>query len=134
MRNYAEALKWYKKAAEQEHPQALYKMGVMYEKGTGVRRDITKARKWYQMAASKGSLSARVHLGLPNSMTYEREKEVQHDTVMLKSFQKAAKQGQSEAFRLYHKAAERGEVSALYNLGLMYYNGQGTEKRYYTGF
>ena len=80
------------------------------------------------MAASKGSLSARVHLGLPNSMPYEREKEVQHDTGILKSVNKASEQAQTETLKLYRKAAGRGEIHGQYNHELMYYNGKGTEK------
>ncbi|GIS85051.1 MAG: hypothetical protein CM1200mP16_13510 [Nitrospina sp.] len=33
---------------------AQYNMGVMYEKGKGVEKNLNKAKKWFQFAAEKG--------------------------------------------------------------------------------
>ena len=51
----AEALKWYRKAAEQGHASAQYNLGYMYEYGIGVAKDLHEARKWYQKAAAQGN-------------------------------------------------------------------------------
>jgi uncharacterized protein len=42
---YAEAAKWYRKAAEQECTLALNDLGVMYENGQGVAVDYVEAAK-----------------------------------------------------------------------------------------
>ena len=34
--DYKEAVKWYQLSAEQGHPEAQYKLGVMHENGKGV--------------------------------------------------------------------------------------------------
>ena len=34
--NYAEAVKWYRKAAEQNHAEAQYNLGWIYYEGKGV--------------------------------------------------------------------------------------------------
>lgn len=64
LRNYAEALKWYKKAAEQEHPQAQTNLGAMYYSSQSVEQDYTKAYKWTRKAAEQGDAIAQLNLGV----------------------------------------------------------------------
>jgi TPR repeat protein len=52
--NYAEALKWYRLAAEQGEAIAQYNLGYMYEYGRGVAKDYTQAMRWYRQAADQG--------------------------------------------------------------------------------
>jgi TPR repeat protein len=52
-RNYAEALKWWRRAAEQGYASAQFSLGLMYEKGDGVAQDFVEAHKWYLIAASR---------------------------------------------------------------------------------
>jgi len=54
-RNYAEAIKWYRKAAEQGHAIAQKNLGTMYSKGKGVRQNYVRAHKWFSLAASQGN-------------------------------------------------------------------------------
>ena len=49
-KDYGEAMKWYKKAAEKQ-PLAQYNLGRMYEEGLGVAKDYAEAVKWYDKAA-----------------------------------------------------------------------------------
>ena len=42
---YTEAMKWYKKAADQGKTDAQVNLGVMYYNGRGTSRDDTKAAK-----------------------------------------------------------------------------------------
>ncbi len=51
--DYAKAVKWYRKAAEQGNAGAQYNLGVMYGKGQGVPQDYAKAHMWYNLAASR---------------------------------------------------------------------------------
>lgn len=57
--DYAEALKWWHKAADQGHLAAQAYLGFMYEKGWGAPKDIVQAAHWYRMAADKGDICAR---------------------------------------------------------------------------
>ena len=50
--DYAEAVKWYRKAAEQGDADAQNSLGVMYRKGRGVAQDYVRAYAWYDLAAS----------------------------------------------------------------------------------
>jgi len=64
------AIAYFKKAAEQGHPEAQYYLGEMYYKDEGVadenlsqaQRDA-KAVEWYRKAAAQGDATAHVQLG-----------------------------------------------------------------------
>jgi hypothetical protein len=51
-RDYAEALRWWRKAAEQGVVDAQYALGNIYSGGTGVARDNVLAFMWYDIAAA----------------------------------------------------------------------------------
>ena len=105
--DYAEALKWYRKAAEQGHAKAQVNLGVMYRGGIGVTQDNAEAVKWYRKSAEQGNAKAQVNLGY----MYRKGKGVTQDDV--------------EAVKWYRKSAEQGDATAQVNLGLMYDNGRG---------
>ncbi len=52
--DYAEAAKWYRRAAEQGERLAQYNLGIMYKEGKGVPRDIIQAYVWLSLSAMKG--------------------------------------------------------------------------------
>ena len=58
-----EAVKWYRKAAEQGLVGAQYNLGQMYYKGEGAPKDFKEAVKWYRKAAEQGGVYAQVSLG-----------------------------------------------------------------------
>ena len=60
--NYAEAVKWYFKSAEQGNPRAQYNLGHMYETGKGVARNYERAVKWYEKSAEQGHQPAKQKL------------------------------------------------------------------------
>ena len=44
------ALKWFRLAAEQGHPRAQTQLGMAYQKGRGVGRDLPESVKWMRKA------------------------------------------------------------------------------------
>jgi TPR repeat protein len=52
--NLDEAVKWWRKAAEQGEEVAQYQLGLAYSKGEGVSRDDEKAYFWMLLASSGG--------------------------------------------------------------------------------
>lgn len=48
-----EAVKWYRKAAEQDYPEAQYNLGYCFYMGNGVGKDHNQAAKWFREAATK---------------------------------------------------------------------------------
>jgi TPR repeat protein len=106
-----EAVKWYRKAAEQNLAKAQYAMGVCYERGDGCRdgvaEDDVEAAKWYRKAAEQNFAAAQYNLGV----CYDRGDGVAED--------------HAEAAKWYRKAAEQNDADAQYNLGICYERGDG---------
>ncbi len=61
--NYAKAVEWYRKAADQNHFLAQFNLGMMYAYGQGVARDAVQSRMWLDKAAQHGDAGAQFHLG-----------------------------------------------------------------------
>ena len=106
----AEAVKWYRKAAEQGLALAQDFLGRSYFHGEGVAKDAVEAVKWFRKAAEQDDAEAQCYLGF----CYEYGEGVAEDA--------------AEAVKWYRKAAEQEESSAQYSLGLSYANGEGVAK------
>ena len=59
-----EAVKWFRKAADQDIVNAQYSLGGMYADGQGVPENDAEAVKWYRKAAGNGFLDAQYNLAL----------------------------------------------------------------------
>ena len=145
-KDYAEAVKWLRKAAEQGNASGQSFLGYMYQYGYGVSQDYAEAVKWYRKSAEQGNASGQNNLGY----MYEKGYGVSKDyTEALKWYRKSAEQGDAygqsnlgymyrngygvsqdyaEAVKWYRKSAEQGYASGQSNLGHMYENGLGVTK------
>lgn len=56
--DYAEAVKWVRKSAEQGNADAQYALGKCYHFGDGVPQDRVESMKWFRMAARQGHSEA----------------------------------------------------------------------------
>ena len=56
--DYAEAVKWYRLAADQGYGYAQGNLGVMYHDGRGVPQDYGEAFAWFSVAAAFGDANA----------------------------------------------------------------------------
>jgi len=150
-----EAVKWYRKAAEQGYADAQSNLGWMYGNGKGVKQDDAEAVKWFRKAAEQGNSRAQHNLG----EMYFTGKGVKQDYAeAVKWFRKAAVQGYAgaqfvlgamysegkgvkqsntvavmwyrKAAEKFRKAAEQGDTDAQYDLGVMYYEALGVKKDY----
>lgn len=89
------AAEYYRKASEQGHPGALYRLGEMYRSGIGVKRDVRQAAECYRKAAEQGHAEALYRLG----ECHRRGKGVDKDLL--------------QAVECYRKAAEKGNKDAM---------------------
>ena len=64
VKNYPEAVRWFKMAADKEFVGAYANLGRMYVYGLGVDRNYDEALKWFSKAADKGDASAQFNMGL----------------------------------------------------------------------
>jgi S1-C subfamily serine protease len=96
----AEAVKWFRLAAEQGHAGAQANLGRMYRFGMGVPKDDAEAAKWYRLAADQGDAKAQCELGV----MYNTGKGVPRDAAeCLMWVRRAAEQG-DEGAQLYLSA------------------------------
>ena len=112
-----EAVKWYRKAAQQNFAQAEYDLGSCYAEGQGVMKDDAEAVKWYRKAADQNLPKAEYNLGVEY---YFGRKGVPQDYF--------------RAFKWFRKAAEQGLSRAQFNLGICYVKAEGTPKDYIEGY
>jgi len=92
--DYVEAVKSYRKAAEQGSADAQNNLGVMYNNAWGVTQDYAEAVKWYRKAAEQGLASAQNNLGVMYNNAWGVTKD---DAEAVKWFRKAAEQGNADA-------------------------------------
>ncbi len=105
--DYAKAVKWYRKAAEQGDAEGQFNLGIMYYNGQGVSQDYAEAVKWYRKAAEQNYEYAQCNLGF----MYLEGNGVEKDY--------------SQAVEWFRKAAEQGDARAQCAFGGMLYNGNG---------
>ena len=74
-----EAVKWYRKAAEQGNADAQSNLGVMYANGTGVTKDESEAMKWYRKALDSNPKYARAW----NNLSIAYDALGQHDDALI---------------------------------------------------
>ncbi|MCL2872326.1 MAG: sel1 repeat family protein [Betaproteobacteria bacterium] len=103
----AQAVVWYRKAAEQGNADAQNSLGLACARGVGVVSDNTEAADWFRQAAEQKNANAQNNFGfmLAEGLGVEQD--------------------DAEAVEWYCKAAEQGNAYAQTNLGLMYAEGRG---------
>jgi len=108
--NYKTSAKLILPLAKKGLAKAQYNLGVMYEKGIGVEKNLNQAKKWFQFAAEQGLAKAQYNLGL----MYGKGKGVEKDY--------------SQAIKWMTLAADQGNGKAQTNLGWMYETGKGVPR------
>jgi TPR repeat protein len=149
---HADAVSWFRQAAEQGYPAAQFELGWFYDNEylgvPGVGQDYGEAAKWYRKSADQDYAPAQFHLGV----MFDRGEGVpQSYSQAAEWYRKAADQGvadgqlnlgvkyekgegvprdYAEAVYLYRKAADQGNAKARCNLALKYYSGIGVSQDY----
>ncbi|MBW8709185.1 MAG: sel1 repeat family protein [Alphaproteobacteria bacterium] len=102
---HSDAARLLTRAAEKGQPVAQYRLGILYERGLGLDRDLVKAAKWYSRAAARGNRKAIHNLACLNTAGPHRN--------------------MAEAARLFAKAALLGLSDSQFNLAVLYERGDG---------
>lgn len=61
--NKKKSIECFTKAAKQNHEESLFFLGVMYEHGEGLKKDISKAAGFYKKAANLGHVHSQLYIG-----------------------------------------------------------------------
>ena len=112
-KNYKEAIVWYRKAADQGNIAGEYNLGILYEKGLGLKTDLSQAIHWYQKAANQNDKDAVTHLT-------NAQIKLAGQLYQAKNYK--------EAVSLYRRLAEQGNSVGQYNLGILYEKGLGVSR------
>ncbi|MCR5078695.1 MAG: TIR domain-containing protein, partial [Bacilli bacterium] len=137
------AVSFWLEAASQGDAFSMNNLGVCYEFGDRVPKDLEEAVRWYRKSAEQGNAYAQKNLAI----CYENGQGVPKDIEeAIRWYRKAAEQGNAyaqiclgccyqlgqgvpedleEAIRWHRKAAEQGEADAQFLLGYCYFNGHG---------
>ena len=108
--DYAEAVRWYRRSADQGHALGQAYLGFMYSTGRGVRQDAAEAARWYRRSADQGHSLGQNNLGV----LYRDGRGVSQDD--------------AEAVRWFRRSADQDEALGQANLGWMYENGRGVRR------
>lgn len=110
--DYATALREFRPLAQRGNVLAQYKLGLMYNNGEGVPKDLHEAVNWFYRAASLGYAPAQSSLGVK----FEKGQGVERDY--------------GRAVEWYRHGAKQHYATAQYRLGRMYALGHGVELDY----
>jgi len=108
--DYAEAARWFRKAAEQGNAKAELNLGVFFDNGFGVDQNPAEALKWFRKASDHGEAAADFYIGV----MYFYGRGVSKNVV--------------EATMWYRRSADQGFTRAQYVLGTKYENGIGVNQ------
>ncbi len=149
--DFAEAVKWYRAAAEAGHPEAQRNLGLLFAAGKGVPQDFAEAEKWLQKASARGQSGAELAGAIialakghplagstnPSDSEFPRtpsgdakieDGETLYARALRHSRGEGVPQDLAEAAKWYRLAAEAGHAGAQKNLGVFYATGQGVSK------
>jgi TPR repeat protein len=111
-RNFADAVKFFVKAAAAHFALAEVNLGSLYFNGQGVEKDYAEAAKWDRRAADQGLAPAQGALG------------------SMYTLGQGVAQDYAEAEKLLRLAAAQGFAPAQNNLAALYANGEGVVRDY----
>lgn len=132
--------------AQQGNPDASNLMGMMYELGKGVPKNLGKSVAYYRQAAEQGNPYAQYNLavsfdagtGVPQNYReavrwFRRAAEqgvssAQYDLAVMIEQGRGTKVDHAKAVSWYQKAAAQGHVQAQNNLGWLYETGKGVKR------
>jgi len=114
-RDYAEAAKWFRLAADNGSVFSQCMLAGMYSNGDGVPRDDAEAARLYKEPAERGYPPAQYSLGV------------------LFRFGRGVPQNHEEAVRWFRLAAENGHNEARFELACAFVMGQGAPRSHSDG-
>jgi TPR repeat protein len=141
-----EAINLFRKAAAEGHAGAMNNLGLAYERGAGVRKDMGEAARWYQRSADAGNSAAMHRLGVAfkngdgvlmnmnQALRWFRKSADAGNPIGMMDLGRAYAEGWGmalnpvEAAKWFHKAADAGNAGGMNQLGLAYLRGFGVER------
>lgn len=134
-KDYATALRLYRRLAQRGNARAQDAIGGMYERGEGVPKDQVEALRWFHMAENErkallaynsGDFATALRIYRP--LAERGQTAAEYILGLMYANGQRVPQDYAEAMKWHRKAAEHGEAKAQFSVGLMYFKGLGTQK------
>ena len=122
-RDAARGAYWYLRAAMNNHAWAQYHIGVCFEIGHGVQKDIRQAINWYQKSAINGIAEGQLKMGDWFRDGYKQkigEHWEKDPNKIIDSYEIIVQRNLDSAFVYWKKAAEQGSLDAKKRLEQIY--------------
>ena len=104
--NYEQALRLWLPIAEKDNADAQYNLGILYQKGLGVEKNLKTAFIWYKRASANGHSDAMYNLAI----MYNKGRVIYRSP--------------KDAIKWWKKSAELGNAEAQFNIGVEYFYGR----------
>jgi len=108
--NESKTFEYHKKSAKRGYDMSQNVLGILYENGEGIEKDLGKAIYWYNRAAENENEFAQYNLGRCHNLGIGIEK------------------NETKAFEYFKRSAEKEYVNAQFQLGECYLLGKGIKK------
>lgn len=120
-KDMSKAIQLYVELAKRDNPYAMYKIGMAYFQGEGVKKSLESAYAWLNKALAKGSIDAMNHfrlLGTKSATDLRTSASIlasgkdlfisEAPETAIIYFEIAAKEGERDAYRYLREAYDRG--------------------------
>ncbi len=111
--DYDQAFDYWHTAAESNYPDAQHGLGILYHKGRGTQKNVPLAIDFFKKAAAQGHKDSFYQIG---TIYFNGDEGVAQDS--------------KKAFEYFSGGAKAGDLNCMFALGMMHYQGAGTEKDY----
>ncbi len=111
-KQYEKAIELFRQSAKYGNNEANFKLGIIYYKGNGIKKDLSLAMKYFQRASAAGHLKAKYNTGV----IYATKNYEKHDY--------------KEAYKIFEELSIVNYPSAQNKLGLFLLHGLGVDKDY----
>jgi TPR repeat protein len=151
--NTQKGLEWLQKAADEDHAQAVFLLGLAYYQGFGVKKDIPKARSLYIKAADLGFHKAQLFVGTyylsgldPFALDFHKarhylsmaadqdEPDASYFMAAIYIHGMGVKQDYNIVRKYLEKASGQGHSEAQFNMAILYFNAFGVKEDIKAGF
>jgi len=150
--DYKTALKEWRPLAEKKNALAQYQIGLLYQHGKGVSKNLVKATTWYRLAAKQNLAQAQSSLGnfyllgrgvkrdfkkalyWSNRAAFQGEAAAQTRLAFILRYGKGTKRNIPKSLIWYKKAAEQGYAPAQDSLATIYATGKIVRRSYLLAF
>jgi len=118
-KDYDKALEYFERGDEVDSANSQFELGHMHEYGKGVPISIPRAIYYYEKAAKQGDADAQYKLDLHTGKLVKSERDIDFEDALDYTYGFTYDVDIDKAIELYKKSADKGNSTAIYNIGFV---------------